>query len=394
MENPKRLKIAFVIDTYDGIKTGGVFSAQRFINALSPHHDITLVTTGEPNPSRVVLKAFYPPFGKKLMQKMGFAFAWPDEKKLTELFSQMDLVHVQFPWFLGIRAIKIAKKLGVPVVTGFHMQPENILLNLKIKSQFLSEQIYKFYINSFFNSSDGVICPSEFAYRELKTRNLKSKAAVISNGLTGDFHPIKADKAAEYQDKFLILVVGRLAREKRIPLLIKAISESKYKDKIQLVATGRGPMLEKLEKLGNELPNPAKFMFVSNEELVNLYNTADLYVHTSEVELEGMAVLEAIGCGLPALISVNSTSASSQFALDENFRFQDADFMELARKIDFLIENPNVLKEARPKYLEIANKYTLDESVKMTESFYFNVINRVQIQAAKPMLSIPRILES
>ncbi len=392
MQTTQRLKIAFVIDSYDGIKTGGVFSAQRFINALSKDHDITIVTTGKEDPTRLVLKGFYPPFAKGIMQKMGFVFAWPDTKKLTELFLKMDIVHVQFPWLLGIKSVKIAKKLGVPVVTGFHMQPENILLNIKMRSQFLSEQIYKFFVNSFFNKSDGVICPSDFAYHELKTRGLKVKAAVISNGLTGDFRPKEATKAQEYKDKFLVLVVGRLAREKRVELLIEAIANSKYKDKIQLVATGRGPMKEYLEGLGKKLPNPAKFLFVSHEELINLYNTADLYVHTSEVELEGMAVLEAIGCGLPALISINSTSASSQFALDENFKFQNADILELAQKMDFLIENPEVLRNAKKKYLEIATGYNLSDSVKMTEDFYFSTIKMVQKQNATQGLKIPQIL--
>lgn len=394
MQPPKRLKIAFVIDSYDGIKTGGVFSAQRFINALSKDHDITLVTTGKEDPSRVIMKSFYPPFFKGLMQKMGFVFAWPDSKKLTELFSQVDIVHVQFPWLLGLKSIQIAKRLGVPVVTGFHMQPENILLNLKLRSQFLSEQIYKFFINSFFNKSDGVICPSDFALNELKNRGLKTKPIVISNGLTKDFRPFEAVKKLEYQDKFLILVVGRLAREKRVDILIKAIANSKYKNKIQMVATGRGPMKESWEEMGKHLPNPAKFLFVSHEDLINLFNSADLYVHTSEVELEGMAVLEAIGCGLPAIISINSTSASSQFALDENFRFQDADYLELTKKIDFLIENPEMLKDAKKKYREMALKFNLEESVKLTEDFYFNTIKVIEKQNSKRGLTIPQILET
>jgi glycosyltransferase involved in cell wall biosynthesis len=183
-----------------------------------------------------------------------------------------------------------------------------------------------------------------------------------------------------------------LAREKRVDLLIKAIANSRYKNKIQLFATGKGPMKDHWEELGNQLPNPAKFLFVSHEELINLFNTADLYVHTSEVELEGMAVLEAIGCGLPTLISINPTSASSQFALNENFKFQDADFLELAKKIDFLIENPEILKNAKNKYREMALKFNLEDSVKMTEDFYFNTIKQVQKQNEKQGIAIPQIL--
>ena len=97
------------------------------------------------------------------------------------------------------------------------------------------------------------------------------------------------EKDLKYKDKFMILVVGRLAREKRLHVLINAIENSKYKEKIQMVATGNGPLKEQLIEMGSKLPNPAEFLFVSQKDLIKLYNTADLYVHTSEVELEGMA---------------------------------------------------------------------------------------------------------
>lgn len=386
----RRLKMAYVIDTYDGIKTGGVYSAHRFIDALKKDHDVTIVTTGESKPGRVVLKGFYFPFVKNIMKKMGFIFAVPNTKVMTKLFKEVDLVHVQLPWWLGIRSVSLAKKLGVPVVTGFHMQPENILRNIKITSEFLSRKIYQLFISKFFNKSDGVICPSKFAQKELERFDLNKRSVVISNGLKEDFKPMDYEKDDKYKDKFVILVVGRLAREKRLHVLINAIKNSKYKDKIQMVATGNGPLKEKLIKLGSTLPNPAEFLFVSHEDLIKLYNTADLYVHTSEVELEGMAVLEAIGCGLPALISINPTSASGQFALSDVFSFNNADSVELAGKIDYLIENPDVLKEAKPKYLEIASRYKMEESIKQTEDFYYQIVDLAK--NAEPSVTLKHAL--
>jgi len=386
MKLKRKLKIAYVIDTYDGIKTGGVYSAHRFIDALKKDHEVTIVTTGEPKPGRVVLPGFYFPFVKNLMKKMGFIFAVPKTKAMTKLFKEVDLVHVQLPWWLGIKSVELANKLGKPVVTGFHMQPENILRNIKVNSEYLSRKIYQIFINKFFNKSNGVICPSNFAENELKRFNLTKKSAVISNGLKDDFKPMDYEKDDKYKGKFVILAVGRLAREKRLHVLMDAIANSRYKDKIQMVATGNGPLKEKLIALGSNLPNPAEFLFVSNEELIKLYNTADLFVHTSEVELEGMAVLEAIGCGLPAIISINKTSASGQFALSEIFSFNDDDHIELAHKIDYLIENPDVLKDAKPKYIEMSSKYSIKDSIKQTEDFYFNVIDNYEKKESFPNL--------
>jgi glycosyltransferase involved in cell wall biosynthesis len=374
----KKLKIAYVIDTYDGIKTGGVYSAHRFINGLSKNHEITIVTTGQQKLGRVILPGFYPPFARSLMEKMGYKFAFPKKSILREVFSQADLVHVQMPWWLGMRSVALARELHRPVVTGFHVQPENILRNIKIKERWPSRWIYRFFVEKFFNVSDGVICPSEFAQKELKRFNLKKESVVISNGLKEEFRPLEFKRDPEFEGKFVILAVGRLAPEKRLPILIKAISQSKYKHKIQMIATGQGPLKEKLIKMGQRLPLPAKFLFVDHEELIKLYNTADLYVQTSEVELEGMAVLEAIGCGIPALISKNPTSASAQFVYSKDFSFHDDDYGELARKIDYLIENPLVLQKAKAGYLEMASHYKFETSLQRTEDFYLRILKNYQ----------------
>ena len=80
--------------------------------------------------------------------------------------------------------------------------------------------------------------------------------------------------------------------------------------------------MEKLIETGQKLSNKPIIKFVSEKDLIRYYNLADLYVHPSDVELESMSVLEAIGCGLPVLISDSKSSAAKQFALNEHFIFK------------------------------------------------------------------------
>jgi glycosyltransferase involved in cell wall biosynthesis len=54
-----------------------------------------------------------------------------------------------------------------------------------------------------------------------------------------------------FEGRFVILMVGRLATEKRYALVMQAIKQSKFKDKIQLVVTGQGALREELIDLGN-----------------------------------------------------------------------------------------------------------------------------------------------
>lgn len=358
-------------DVYDGEAAGGVVSAKRFVECLSKHHDILIVTTGGSDRShRAIVPGFYPPFGRNMMAQMGFVFARPKREVLLAAIRDADIVHVQFPFLLGVQAVRIANELGKPVVSGCHVQPENLLFNVGIRSKRLARCLNRLFVRTVYSRSDAVICPSKFARDELLSLGLRVRSHVISNGLMPQFHPIPAERDPEFGDRFVILSVGRLAKEKRHDVLIDAIALSKYSSRIQLVITGRGSRKKAIVRMARKLAVPARIGYVTDEELIDLYNTADLYIHASEAELEGMSVLEAIGCGLPALISDSDTSASKQFALNDTFLFDSNNPHSLAAKIDHLIENPDELKRSSAEYLNQSKGYLFEESVRATDRVY------------------------
>ena len=370
MPSSTKLNIVFVADIVDGEKSGGVVSARRLTQYLDAHHHLTVISTGIKEQNKVVLPQFYVPFAKKQMLDMGFLFAWPDKKKIADAFQDADLIHIQFPFLLGYQALKIARKMGKPVVFGFHVQPENLMWNIGVSLDWLNNLLYRFFVNTFYNKADAIISPSPMGKAMLEKFNIKPPVQVISNGLPQQFKPGSYQPRADLKDKFVILMVGRLAKEKRHDLVIQAIKQSQYSDQIQLVVTGKGQLLEELQLLGQQLPNPAQFLYVSQEELIRLFNTAQLFVHASEIELEGMAVMEAIGCGLPALISNADTSASGQFALNDKFLFKAGDAANLTSRIDYLIEHQDELKLSGQQYLEKAEQYTFADCVRQTVDLY------------------------
>ena len=83
------------------------------------------------------------------------------------------------------------------------------------------------------------------------------------------------------------MLSGRYSNEKRQDLLIKAVEHSKYRDKIQIILAGNGPTEKTLRKLGKTLPNPPIMCFLSKDELIEVINFCDLYVHCSDIEIEG-----------------------------------------------------------------------------------------------------------
>ncbi len=344
------------------------------IDTLKKEHRLTIISTGREEPDKIALPAFYLPLVKNIMQEMGFTFAWPDGKILRKAFQDADIVHIQFPFLLGYRALYIARKIRKPVVLGFHVQPENLMWNIGLKFDWLNSLLYRLFVGTFYNKGNAVLSPSQFAKTMLEKNGIKVPVEVISNGLPEQFKPGDYQPRPEFSGKFVILMVGRFAKEKRHDLAIQAIKQSQYADQIQLVITGQGPLREEIAQAAATLPNPGIVDYVSQQELIRLYNTADLLIHASEVELEGMAVLEAIGCGLPALIANAESSAATQFALHDKFLFDDGDSRDLLSHIDYWYQHQEELALSKQPYLEKARQFSFDYSVKKTVDFYRKTI--------------------
>ena len=366
-----------VIDSWDDAANGAVISTRRFTDLLRAQgHTVTILAAGAPAPGKVVLGTFYIPFANNIMRKMRLPFAWPTPAIVDATIAQQDVVHVQFPFYLGIKAITAAKRLGKPVVSTFHVQAEHLLYNIGVRNQGWVERVYRFFLRTIYDRSDVVVCPSVFAERELTSRGLKVPTAVISNGVPPEFRPVPQGGTPDFGGKFVLLSVGRLAREKRHELVIDAVRHSRHRDRIQLVILGDGPLREELEQKGSDLPVKPVFNFLAKEELIRWYGAGHLCVHASEVEVECMSVLEAQACGLPCLIAASPRSATPQFALSAEYLFVSGNRDDLVRKIDALVDQPALLQADREASRRSASAYSIEASFEKLLAVYRRVTAR------------------
>jgi 1-acyl-sn-glycerol-3-phosphate acyltransferase len=269
--------------------------------------------------------------------------------------------------------------MGVAVTGAFHCQPENVTYNLKIPFRWAHAFVYCLFRVMLYGKIDTIHCPSPFAARELRKHKYNARLHIISNGILPCFKPSEqapASAPGSADGKFHIMTTGRLAPEKKQELLIKAVAASSYADKIQLHIIGRGPMLKKCMKLGAKLPNPPEFVsnFIPQEELIQRLQCADLYVHTSDVELESLACLEAISCGVVPVISDSETSAASQFALDDRSLFKKHKYLDLRDKIDWWIEHPEEITSMKKRYVEESRLFMIDESAKKMDQMFYDAV--------------------
>lgn len=367
-----KLRIAFVADTLHSGAGGGTLSGAYVVERLRREHDVVAVgCDGEDR-----LRGFQLPV--RAMREMRFVMARPERAVLERAFANVDVVHLQFPFWLSFAALHEARRQRRPVVAAFHVQPENALHSVGIHSPWLNDTLYRELVAHLYNRVDGVICPTAFAAQKLRDHGLTTPASVISNGVPPDVARSMATDPppahAATSSRFFILAVGRFAAEKRQDVIIDAVRLSRYRDRIRLVLSGWGPTEADLAHRAEALPNGAEIGYLAREALLDDYRTADLFIHAGEVELEGMSVLEAMSAGLPALIADAPESAASKLALNDDFSFPAGDAAALATKIDALIEHPQKLAAARDAYRERAHQFDFDASVGKLVALYRSVI--------------------
>lgn len=171
------------------------------------------------------------------------------------------------------------------------------------------------------------------------------KIEVIYNGVGEEF--VKRDKKdIKYlyekfnipKDKKILMYVGNLKPHKNLERLLEAYSKINNKEEIYLVLVGKA--FEKynvLEDRENELKIKEQVIhtgIVTQNELVDLYNLADLFVFPSLYEGFGIPVLEALACGTPVICS--NTSSMPEVGGDNVIYIDPMNVGDIREKIELV----------------------------------------------------------
>lgn len=150
------------------------------------------------------------------------------------------------------------------------------------------------------------------------------------------------------QNKNVISIISRLHSEKRIDLAIKAFSKAvKTETTIKLEIHGSGPDKDRLEKLIKELKMEDKIFLMGYASNVNeIYSKSLFTVLTSAYEGFSLAIIESMTNGTPVL-AFDVLYSPSVIIEDgkSGYLVEDGDIEELAKRMSYLLENPEVALE-------------------------------------------------
>ncbi len=168
-----------------------------------------------------------------------------------------------------------------------------------------------------------------------------------------------------------ILYVGRLVPEKGVHYLIRAFND--LERDMKLIIAGDAGSEVKYAKFLHSLAGPKVefFGFVSGEQLRDLYRNAYIFVLPSEIEGLSLSLLEAMACGKGVLVS--DIQESLEVIDNCGFSFKSGDPADLKTKLEYLIDNPEIVVDAGIKALErVRNNYNWDDIVIRIEEVYLD----------------------
>jgi glycosyltransferase involved in cell wall biosynthesis len=298
-----------------------------------------------------------------------------------------DIVHIQNHFLIGKQAVSAAKKLGIPVIGTNHFMPENLVHYLhlpEIAEKWLRKFAWRQCIR-IFEQLDFVTTPTKTAVALLKNAGFSKDVMPISCGI--DLERFKPTNDGLYlkqifavpNNKPVLLYVGRLDKEKRIDIILRALPDILRVTSVHLVLAGVGKEKQKLEELTEELgiQKAVTFTgFVPDKDLQNIYRIADLFVIAGIAELQSIVTMEAMASGLP-VVAVNAMALPELVHDGENgYLFSHGDSQMLAEKIIAILSNQTMRAQMSQKSLEIIKDHDINKIIEKYESIYNEVINR------------------
>src|ERR1700730_15113847 len=222
------------------------------------------------------------------------------------------------------------------------------------------------------------------------------RIAVVPNAAGGGFHQVRRETAlAQVRERFsiaapFILSVGDLQPRKNHVGLIEAFAgllRTNPQLPHHLMLAGKETwfarrVLDAAKHSG--VADRIRFLgFVSDDDLLNLYNACELFCFPSFYEGFGLPVLEAMACG--AVVACANTSAIPEVADGAALLFNPYKQEEITRAMMDLILLPELASRMRRLGLQRATQFSWQNTAQRTLDVYYDVVERSQSTRRTPI---------
>ncbi len=212
------------------------------------------------------------------------------------------LFHIATPDILGNRALRLARRWGIPAVASYHTHFSSYLKYYGFEE--LEGFLWK-YLRRFYRQCEHIYVPSPSMAAVLRAHEITDGLRLWQRGVdTSLFRPERRSTVWRQtvgvgDDEILLSFVGRLVWEKGLHVfadVVEALTARGIPHRSMVV--GDGPARAELSE---RLPETIFTGHLGGEALARAYASSDVFLFPSDTETFGNVTLEAMASGLPAV---------------------------------------------------------------------------------------------
>ncbi|WP_297510358.1 glycosyltransferase family 1 protein [uncultured Caulobacter sp.] len=210
-----------------------------------------------------------------------------------------DLIHLSAPDLLGSAAMRLGRKLKIPVVASLHTLFDTYLdyYGLGGLRPMVRRKLWKFY-----GACDYVLAPTEAIGDELRAESPGARVRTWARGVDSAlFNPERRSETWRASqgfapDKPVVVFLGRIVMEKGLAPFAETIRRLEDAGLApQVLVIGDGPARAWFQE---QLPRAVFAGFLSGEALATALASGDIFLNPSTTETFGNVNLEAMASGL------------------------------------------------------------------------------------------------
>lgn len=383
------MNIAIFSDTYSPQVNGVVSSILTLEKKLREQgHQVYVFTISHPQaPAHEtnVHRMASIPFVFLKDHRVGIMYSNKAVKQIKRL--KLDLILSQTEFSMGMFARLISKKLDIPIIHTYHTVYEDYMHYVS-KGISLSPNIARKYSKTFCNHVDGVVAPTKKTEKLLRGYGVKKPIRIIPTGI--DFTPFMPEaytreEVTHLKEVFhipqndpIVLFVGRVAKEKSIDVLIKAMPKllAEVPD-AKLVIVGDGPQRLELEQLAQHLGVRDQVIFTGMQPwrtIGRIYQLGDVFVSASVTETQGLTFAEAMAAALPVVAMEDESITGFVRDSYNGHLFHNED--ELAEKLAKVLKDDAYRNQLSGNALHSVKPLSAETFGMNAELFYKEVIQK------------------
>ncbi|MEY8320457.1 glycosyltransferase family 4 protein [Lachnospiraceae bacterium 46-61] len=384
------MNIGLFTDTYFPQINGVATSVHTLAGALRARgHNVYIFTPKDPNitaeqSSENVIAMPSLPFMLLRNYRVGLIYSPRAFNQISHL--HLDIVHTQTEFPLGIFGKLLSTVKKIPMVHTYHTMYEDYVHYIA-KGYIVTPAMAKEFSKLFCNSATAVVAPTEKAKHFLEEYGVIKPIEIIPTGIDTSLFSKKnfseQDTIALKQslglekDTPVILSLGRVAKEKSIDVILRALPKLFQKmPQARMVIVGDGPERENLEHLAKELDIAHKVLFIGAKpwaEIGKYYQIGTVFCSASVSETQGLTFAEAMAGGIPVIAKRDESIENIIENNKTGLLFETEE--DLTEKLYMLLNTPALQKRLSNASITKMELLSVSAFAEHMEQLYENTID-------------------